>query len=95
MASCTHLEKINMEVKPSAAGCEDCLKTGGSWVHLRTCLICGHVGCCDSSQNKHASQHYRDTGHAIVQSFEPDESWIYCFVDEVAFETPGKIWEQA
>ena len=95
MASCTHLEEINLKIKPSAAGCEDCLQIGDSWIHLRTCLICGHVGCCDSSRNKHASQHYRDTGHAIVQSFEPGETWIWCYLDEVAFDAPAKIWEQA
>ncbi len=69
-------------VKPSARGCEDCLKIGGRWVHLRLCLTCGHVGCCDSSPNKHASAHFRASTHPIVQSFEPGEDWRWCYVDE-------------
>ena len=82
MAVCTHLDHIH-NVKPSAQGCEDCLKTGDVWVHLRECLECGHVGCCDSSKNKHASKHYRQTGHPIVRSFQPGEDWKWCFVDEL------------
>jgi len=79
---CTHLDQIR-EVKPSAQGCEECLKTGDSWVQLRKCLICGHVGCCDSSKNKHATAHFHATQHPIMQSFEPGESWRWCYVDEV------------
>jgi uncharacterized UBP type Zn finger protein len=79
---CSHLDLIR-EVTPSASGCEDCLKIGDTWVHLRMCLICGHVGCCDQSKNKHATQHYHTTGHPIVQSFEPGEDWRWCYVDEV------------
>ena len=78
---CTHLASIR-KVKPSAEGCEDCLKTGDSWVHLRLCLQCGHVGCCDSSKNKHATKHFRATQHPIVQSFEPGENRRWCFFDE-------------
>jgi uncharacterized UBP type Zn finger protein len=83
--SCSHLNTIR-EVTPSAAGCEDCLKIGAWWIHLRICLACGHVGCCDSSPNRHATRHFKATGHPIVRSFEPDEHWIWCFVDQVALE---------
>lgn len=79
--SCQHLSEIK-QVKPSANGCEECLKSGSSWVHLRMCLICGHVGCCDSSPNKHATKHFHHTKHPIMQSHEPGESWRWCYVDE-------------
>lgn len=82
---CQHLDQIQ-EVTPSAQGCEDCLKTGDWWVHLRICLTCGHVGCCDSSPNKHATQHFHVTQHPIVKSFQPDEVWGWCYVDQVFFE---------
>jgi hypothetical protein len=82
---CTHLDTIH-DVKPSAAGCEDCLKVGGTWVHLRLCRECGHMGCCDSSPAKHATAHFHSAGHPIVQSAEPGESWLWCYSDEVAFE---------
>jgi hypothetical protein len=83
MATCTHRDHIK-DVEPhTREGCEDCLATGGRWVHLRLCLECGHVGCCDSSPNRHASKHAHDTGHPIVQSFEPGEDWRWCYVDEV------------
>jgi uncharacterized UBP type Zn finger protein len=83
--ACTHLDTIN-DVTPSAQGCEDCLKTGGTWVHLRLCRECGHLGCCDSSPSKHATAHFHATDHPIVQSAEPGENWLYCYVDDVAFE---------
>ncbi|RYY77422.1 MAG: hypothetical protein EOO24_45210 [Comamonadaceae bacterium] len=67
---------------PRASGCEDCLATGDSWVHLRTCLHCGHVGCCDSSKNKHATRHFQATGHAVVQSAEAGEDWRWCYAHE-------------
>jgi hypothetical protein len=82
MAECTHLDQIR-EVTPSAQGCEECLKTGGRWVHLRICLSCGHVGCCDSSPGKHATKHFHATGHAIMQSFQPGEDWRWCYVDRM------------
>jgi len=85
MRNCTHLGQIK-DVKPSAQGCEECLKTGDWWVHLRICRICGHVGCCDQSPNKHATKHYHATGHPIVQSIEPGENWLWCYVDKVVFE---------
>ena len=83
--SCTHLDMIR-PVTPSAQGCEDCLKIGARWVHLRLCLTCGHVGCCDSSPNRHASKHAREVSHPVVQSFEPGEDWLWCYVDEVMLE---------
>ena len=79
---CAHLDQIQ-KVTPSAPGCEDCLKTGDEWVQLRLCLICGHVGCCDSSKNKHAAEHFHITGHPIIQSFEPGEEWRWCYVDQI------------
>jgi len=82
---CTHLDQVQ-EVTPSAAGCEDCLKTGDSWVHLRECLICGHVGCCDSSVNTHATRHFEQTGHPLIKSFEPGENWLWCYKDNLMME---------
>ena len=79
--ACTHTDQIR-DVKPSAHGCEDCLKIGERWVHLRLCLSCGHVGCCDSSPNKHARAHSTTAKHPIVQSFEPGEDWRWCYADE-------------
>ncbi|MHA1983780.1 MAG: UBP-type zinc finger domain-containing protein [Candidatus Hodarchaeales archaeon] len=73
---CIHLHLIN-EVKPSAEGCEDCLPLGDTWVHLRLCRMCGHVGCCDNSKNKHATKHYHKTNHQVIQSFEPGETWYW------------------
>lgn len=82
MQQCTHLDQIH-DVESSADGCEECLKTGDTWVHLRECLSCGHVGCCDPSPNRHATKHFHETEHPIVQSFEPDEDWRFCYVDEI------------
>jgi uncharacterized UBP type Zn finger protein len=81
---CTHLDQV-ADVTPSSQGCEDCLRTGDRWVHLRVCMSCGHVGCCDSSPNKHASAHFRSSSHPLMQSYEPGENWWWCFADEVAF----------
>jgi uncharacterized UBP type Zn finger protein len=78
---CTHLSAIR-DVTPHAKGCEDCLKIGDRWLHLRLCLTCGHVGCCDSSKNKHARKHWMAVGHPIIQSFEPGEDWRWCYPDE-------------
>jgi uncharacterized UBP type Zn finger protein len=82
---CSHLDTIR-DVTPSAAGCEECLKTGDTWVHLRICLACGHVGCCDNSPNRHATAHYHETKHPIIQSFEKGEDWIWCYEDKVYLE---------
>ena len=80
--SCTHLDLIQA-VEPASEGCQECLEMGDRWVHLRLCLVCGHVGCCDNSQNKHATAHFHDTGHPIIQSFEPGENWRWCYIDEI------------
>ena len=85
MAVCAHLDSITAAF-PSAPGCEECLATGGRWVHLRMCQTCGHVGCCDSSPGRHATAHFRLTGDPLVRSFEPGEDWFWCYVDEVMFE---------
>ncbi|WP_449062747.1 UBP-type zinc finger domain-containing protein [Planomonospora algeriensis] len=85
MKECTHTDQIRV-TEPSAAGCEECLAIGSIWVHLRKCLSCGHVGCCDSSRNRHATKHYRSTGHPIAGSFEPGETWAWCYADEVVLE---------
>jgi uncharacterized UBP type Zn finger protein len=85
MTTCTHLGEAR-DVTPRTDGCEECLKTGDDWVHLRMCLTCGHVGCCDSSKNKHARKHYHSTQHPLVQSIEPGEGWAWCYVDQVMLE---------
>jgi uncharacterized UBP type Zn finger protein len=82
---CSHLDMLR-DVTPSAEGCEDCLKIGGTWLHLRICRTCGHVGCCDQSPNRHARKHAEASGHPIMQSIEPGEDWIWCFIDEVYLE---------
>lgn len=82
---CTHLGQIQ-RVTPSAQGCEECLKQGDQWVHLRICLICGHVGCCDSSVGHHARKHWEETGHPLVQSFERGENWLWCYEDKVTLQ---------
>ena len=82
MSKCTHLSHIK-DVEPrTPEGCEECLKIGQHWVHLRICLECGHVGCCDSSIGKHATKHFRQIQHPIVQSFQPGEDWRWCYIDE-------------
>ena len=79
---CEHFELLQ-PVTPSARGCEECLELGDTWVHLRICLVCGHVGCCNDSKNKHATRHFHDTGHAVMRSFEPGETWGWCYVDRL------------
>lgn len=82
MAACTHTDQIQ-DVEPRTPGaCEECVAQGSRWVHLRMCRTCGHVGCCDSSPNKHATAHWRATGHPIVRSAEPGERWSWCYADE-------------
>ena len=84
--ACTHLDRIKVrDVPASTAGCEECLKIGSSWVHLRMCMSCGKVGCCDSSPNRHASTHAAEDGHPIARSAEAGEEWSWCYVDQVAF----------
>ena len=82
----SHLDSIQFAAPPgSIAGCEECLASGGRWVHLRMCRSCGQIGCCDSSPSRHATAHARNTGHPIVRSAEPGEDWSYCYLDDVAF----------
>ncbi|HYK88662.1 MAG TPA: UBP-type zinc finger domain-containing protein [Acidobacteriota bacterium] len=80
---CGHMDGIKTTTTDKRV-CEDCVKIGDAWVHLRMCLSCGHVGCCDSSKNKHATKHFRGTTHPLVRSIEPGESWIWCYVDEIS-----------
>jgi Zn-finger in ubiquitin-hydrolases and other protein len=91
MVSCAHLDQVVVSRPDRVAGCEDCLAIGGSWVHLRVCRSCGHVACCDSSPNRHASAHARQSGHPIVTSVEAGEDWSYCYVDDVAFVLPDRV----
>lgn len=83
---CRHLDQVRDVDPRTPEGCEECLAIGSSWVHLRLCLECGHVGCCDSSLNKHATKHYHQTRHPIVRSFEPGEDWGWCYSDQVMME---------
>src|SRR6266496_4087351 len=80
---CTHRDQIQEVTPRTPQGCEECLAIGDTWVHLRLCMICGHVGCCDNSKNKHATQHFHATEHPIIQSFQPGEDWQWCYVDQV------------
>lgn len=82
---CGHLKFVRTD-RPRSQGCEECLAVGETWVHLRLCRTCGHVGCCDDSKNKHATQHFHATGHPIITSFEPGENWSWCYIDELAME---------
>ena len=88
--SCAHLATIAATisgVEPSSPGCEDCLRMGGRWVHLRMCMHCGHIGCCDNSPNRHATAHWREhVDHPIIRSYEPGEDWWWCYPDELFFE---------
>ncbi|HEX3796534.1 MAG TPA: UBP-type zinc finger domain-containing protein [Acidimicrobiales bacterium] len=86
MSGCTHLEQM-VDIEPQTpTGCTACLLLGDGWVHLRLCLSCGFVGCCDSSPNAHATEHFAEDGHPLMQSFQPGEDWIWCYVDEVMME---------
>ncbi len=83
-AACTHLDMIK-PVEPSGRGCVECLQTGQKWVHLRLCLTCGHIGCCDQSPGKHATQHAHTEQHPLIQSFEKGEDWRWCYIDQIEF----------
>jgi Zn-finger in ubiquitin-hydrolases and other protein len=90
-ATCMHLDEI-LDPPPVATGCVECLAIGSSWVHLRRCMTCGHIGCCNSSPNRHASEHALVTAHhPIVQSYEPGEDWLWCNVDQIAFELEDQM----
>ena len=80
--SCKHTDQIKITATDKHV-CEECVKTGDTWVHLRLCLSCGHVGCCDSSKNKHASKHFKSSKHPLIRSIEPGEAWVWCYVDEI------------
>lgn len=84
--SCTHLDQVRDVTPRTPQGCEECLKAKGWWVHLRLCLSCGHVGCCDQSPGKHATKHFQQSRHPIIRSFEPGEDWGWCYVDELMME---------
>jgi uncharacterized UBP type Zn finger protein len=86
MPACSHLNQIRPVSPRTPEGCEECLKTGSYWVHLRLCLECGHVGCCDQSPGKHATKHFHRTSHPIMRSFEPGETWGWCYVDDVMLD---------
>jgi uncharacterized UBP type Zn finger protein len=89
MPECTHLDQIQIrELPESVEGCEDCLAAGDPWLHLRFCLGCGKVGCCDDSPNRHATAHAESSGHPLIRSLEPGENWSYCFVDDLPMVIP-------
>jgi hypothetical protein len=89
MAECTHLDQVQITQLPdSVAGCEDCLAEGSGWLHLRICLGCGKVGCCDDSPNRHARAHAAESGHPIIRSIEPGEEWSWCFIDQIGMILP-------
>jgi uncharacterized UBP type Zn finger protein len=89
MPECTHLDQIKVtELPESVDGCEDCLREGTLWVHLRLCLECGHVGCCDNSPERHATRHHEISGHTLIRSIEPGEEWSWCYADDFAMLIP-------
>jgi hypothetical protein len=88
--NCMHLDQVQDVTARTPEGCEECLKLGWQWVHLRLCLTCGHVGCCDNSRGKHATKHYHRTSHPIIRSFQPGETWGWCYVDEL-FMDPAPV----
>jgi uncharacterized UBP type Zn finger protein len=83
MTTCEHILKVQEAAPRTPEGCEECLAMGSRWVHLRKCLSCGHIGCCDSSPNKHATAHFLQTNDPVIVSFEPGEDWRWCYVDSV------------
>ncbi|MBD9450370.1 MULTISPECIES: UBP-type zinc finger domain-containing protein [unclassified Rhizobium] len=89
MTRCSHQNSVR-SVRPQTMGCEECLATGQAWVHLRLCRECGHVGCCDQSIGKHATAHFRSTGHPIIEGYDPPEGWGWCYVDETMIDLPDQ-----
>ena len=89
VAACAHVSLIEAVRPSSPDSCLGCVALGDSWVHLRICLICGHVGCCDESKNQHATRHFHETSHPVLQSYERGESWRYCYVDDIELP-PGE-----
>jgi len=89
MSVCAHLGTVTvLQLPEQVDGCVDCLREGGVWLHLRICLSCGHVGCCDDSPNRHATAHFQDSGHAVIRSLEPGEEWSWCYIDQVGMMIP-------
>lgn len=89
MARCPHLDSVAIaQLPPQVDGCEECLAEGTAWCHLRICLACGHVGCCDSSPGRHATAHAESSGHPVVRSIQPGEDWAWCYVDELGLRVP-------
>ena len=86
--ACSHLDEV-ADVRPGSDGCQECQRMGGHWVHLRMCMSCGHVGCCDDSPHRHATAHFSADRHPIIQSYEPGEDWWFCYLDDVAFLVDG------
>lgn len=84
--NCTHINQARAVRPNSANSCPECVAAGDSWVHLRECQICGHVGCCDSSKNRHATAHYEASHHPLIRSFEPNEHWWWCYEDQLMFD---------
>jgi Zn-finger in ubiquitin-hydrolases and other protein len=84
--SCSHLDTVVAERPAAVEGCEDCLRVGSRWLHLRQCTRCGHIGCCDNSPNRHATAHNASSGHPVIRSVEPGEQWYWCYAEEVVFE---------
>ena len=94
MPTCTHLDHVQITQLPeSVDGCEECLATGDPWLHLRICLECGKVGCCDDSPNRHASAHARTSNHPLIRSLEPGEEWSFCYVDDFPMLIPEVVGE--
>lgn len=87
MSACRHGDQV-ASVVPGSRGCQECLETGSEWVHLRLCRICGHVGCCDQSPNRHATAHFHETGHPIIEGYDPPEGWGWCYVDARMVDLP-------
>ena len=94
MPACAHIDQVRDVAPRTPQGCEECLKTNGRWMHLRLCLSCGHVGCCDNSPGRHATAHFHATSHPLIRSFEPGENWGFCYLDELYLEPaprPGEV----
>ncbi len=89
--ACHHMTDLDPVPARTPQGCEECLKTGSSWVHLRLCLSCGHVGCCDSSPGRHATKHFHHSGDPVIASFEPGERWAWCYVDQAELKVPERF----
>jgi hypothetical protein len=88
--TCAHLGDLAAETAPSGPDFSECTLTGSSWLHLRRCVECGHIGCCENSPNRHATKPVHGTEHPLIQSYEPGEDWLWCYVDELMFEVPGR-----